>query len=428
MNFNGASVLIATQRGWQAASGLVTSILVVNFLSPEAQGWYYSLLSVAGLFTLFELGLSQIITQRAAAASSGQMREWKMRSLVTLVSYANTRFSRAALIFFALVFPLGVMFFVGTFAEATVSKGVGFDLVIWLVLVAATAINLWFLGFQSLLEGAGEIGRVYASRLTQGVVGSSVAWLVLSAGGGLWAVVCVPVAGVITSALWFLPQIKQMGRWLGLRAKNKEQIAAMNAQRRRLGITWVSGYFLTQLYVPLLLKTEGATVAGQFGLSLAIANMLALVSQSWLTQAYPQMAERAARRDWRSVRGAFRRALTWSCAGYVLGALLLISLLGFAVETPYPQRMLSLSNLSILLLAIFINQTCGALALHLRSAGLEPLAWVNVGSAVLTLLGAWLMLDPYGVRGLLAVMLGVQALFALPCTLWVWSAHEKGLP
>lgn len=63
--------MVALQRAWQAFAGLVTAVFVVHLLTPEAQGWYCSLLNAASIFTLFDLGLSLILVQRSAALHIG---------------------------------------------------------------------------------------------------------------------------------------------------------------------------------------------------------------------------------------------------------------------------------------------------------------------------------------------------------------------
>ena len=59
-------VILLTQRLWQALSGVLTIVLVAHFLTPELQGWYYSFISIAALYTLFDLGLSLVIIQITA--------------------------------------------------------------------------------------------------------------------------------------------------------------------------------------------------------------------------------------------------------------------------------------------------------------------------------------------------------------------------
>ena len=58
--------LVFMHRAWQGLSGLVTLLLLTHFLTPIQQGWYYSFLSLAAIYTLFDLGLSVVLVQFSA--------------------------------------------------------------------------------------------------------------------------------------------------------------------------------------------------------------------------------------------------------------------------------------------------------------------------------------------------------------------------
>jgi hypothetical protein len=52
-----------------------------------------------------------------------------------------------------------------------------------------------------------------------------------------------------------------------------------------------------QIYTPILFHYQSANVAGQMGLSLAIANMLGLLAQSWIALRVPTMAMTVGHKD-----------------------------------------------------------------------------------------------------------------------------------
>ena len=53
-------------RVLQVVSSTGTVLLIIRYLSPVAQGYYYTLLSLVALQTIFELGFSFVILQLAA--------------------------------------------------------------------------------------------------------------------------------------------------------------------------------------------------------------------------------------------------------------------------------------------------------------------------------------------------------------------------
>ena len=56
-------------RGFQILGSTGTVLLILRFLTPVEQGYYYTLLSLVALQTVFELGFSFVILQMAAHES-----------------------------------------------------------------------------------------------------------------------------------------------------------------------------------------------------------------------------------------------------------------------------------------------------------------------------------------------------------------------
>lgn len=427
------ALVVAAQRGWQVAAGLVTSLLILHFLSPVQQGWYYSFVSLAAFFTLFDMGLSLILIQRSAALFTdlqgtprGGVAGVNAAAFAQLASFAHGWYRRAALVYLLLLLPLGLWFFGGV--QETGAPGEALTALwpwLWAAMLCASAINLWLLPYLSLIEGAGEIGIVYALRLAQGVVGTVACWLLLAGGAGVWACLAVPTVAAGIGLGWlFLRRPALLA--LGSRpvANPLPWRTELWPQQWRLAVGWGSGYLLTQIYTPLLLRLEGPTEAGQMGISLTVANALALVSQSWLTHRYPQMAACAARGEWGAMMRVFGAAARIYAAVYLAGAALFFLLLLAAADTPYPQRLLPWPALLTVFAAIFLNQLATGFAMALRAARLEPFVWINAAAAMLSLAIGMAMLQRAGVQGLVFAMLAVQALFVLPATLVVWNRRQ----
>src|SRR5262245_11492499 len=59
----------ALARGVQILGSTITVLLILRFLTPVQQGYYYTLLSLASLQIVFELGFSFVVLQMAAHES-----------------------------------------------------------------------------------------------------------------------------------------------------------------------------------------------------------------------------------------------------------------------------------------------------------------------------------------------------------------------
>lgn len=422
---------ILAQRLWQAASGLVTMLLIAHFLTPVQQGWYYSFLSLASLYTLFDLGLSVVLVQISAhlfmgmrwlpgggAVGEGLDRFW------ALVGRSSRLYLLLALGFFLLVLPAGVLFF-GAKSGAASLPG-GHWLAPWMVLIAVTALSILVLPYLALVEGSGQVTEVYKVRLAQGVLGSVACWIVLATDGGLWATVMVPAMGFLVALLW-LSTIRPALFHAGLRNAGKE----LAWQREvwplqwRIGLSWMCGYLLTQIYTPILFSTQGAIVAGQMGLSLTIANMLGLLAQSWIARRVPAMAQAAGKRDWASLDTLFKRDFVMSVMAFICGALMLCAIHLLLQGTPYSERVLPFWPFAGLLGVTFVGHLNGALAAQLRSFRREPLAWVSVVGASITVPSAIWVAGTHGAGGVVLVMLGVQFLFIFPFSLILWRRCNR---
>jgi hypothetical protein len=55
----------------------------------------------------------------------------------------------------------------------------------------------------------------------------------------------------------------------------------------KIALSWVSGYFIFQLFNPVLFATEGAVVAGQMGMTISVLNGIQALSMSWISTKVP---------------------------------------------------------------------------------------------------------------------------------------------
>ena len=421
---------ILIQRLWQAISGLILVGFLTHYLSVVQQGWYYSFLSLSSLFTIFDLGLSVVLLQLAAHYFFGH--QWGEKGLIhgknadqflSLLSQSSHLYLKLGCVFCLVMIPAGIIFF-GL-------KSNNFNLIgpwhiPWIILIVATTLNIFLLPVFSVIEGSGSIKEIYSIRLIQGVLGSLACWIVLVNGGVLWAATMIPLCAFLVGILWTLfrystllqDAFKQKGhhiRW------SKE----VWPFQWRIGLSWLSGYLLTQIYTPILFYYHGAAVAGQMGLSLTLANMLGLLAQSWIARRVPSMAQAVRQKKWQDFDQIFRRDFMVSVVFYLFGVLAFCSLYQLISGTKYSERILSFWPFLGLLVVVLINHIGGALAAHLRSYKKEPLVWVSLGGTVLTVPIAFISAAYYSVSGVVGSILLVQLLLTLPLSVHLWVKYNK---
>lgn len=381
--------IILLQRLWQGLSGIVLVVLLTHYLNLDEQGWYYSFISLSALFTIFDLGLSVVILQLSAHyfvgnawGKNGILSGKNTDQFLSLLNQSLRLYLKLGFIFCLLMIPAGIIFF--GLSPNHFSFNISWHFA-WVVLVIATTLNIFLLPILSAIEGSGLINEIYLVRLVQGVVGSIVCWIVLASGGFLWAASMIPLTAFLVVLAWLL-----ISRPMLLRDALKYRGAHINWStvvwplQWRIGLSWLSGYLLTQIYTPILFHFQGAEVAGQMGLSLTLANMLGILAQSWIARRVPAMAQAVNQKNWQAFDQIFRRDFMVSVAFYLLGILAFCFFYFLISDTKYVERILSFWPFLGLLVVVLINHINGALAAHLRSYKKEPLVWVSLAGTVLT--------------------------------------------
>ncbi len=125
----------------------------------------------------------------------------------------------------------------------------------------------------------------------------------------------------------------------------------------RIAISWISGYFVFQLFNPVLFAFKGPVAAGQMGMSLSIATALQAVAISWINTKAAPFGTMIARKEYGRLDQLFFQALKQSISVFALGALMvwLGSLYMNWAHIRFGQRILSPTALGILLLATSVN-------------------------------------------------------------------------
>ncbi len=420
--FSSNVLFILGLRIWQAISGLATTILAVHFLSLEQQGWYYSFLSVAALYTLFDLGLSTVLVQ-VSAHFSIHSRWGKAFSfeppasgnLQALVGRASWWYARMALLFLVIILPSGFLFF-------DLWEGSGHIWAsTWVVLCFFTALGLIPMPFLSILEGSGEVRLVYFIRLCQAIIGSIFCWLAFASHAGLWATVMAPASAALFSLGWLFLKAKPL-----IATAIKHKADSFNWKEEvwplqwRLGIGWLCGYLISQINIPILFHMKGAVVAGQLGLSLTIINTLGLVTQSWLTRRIPAMAMAVAKKEWVELDRLYERDFKISAFLYLFGFVGLLVLHEILSATYLADRLLPFWPFLGLLLFSAANQLLGAWSIQLRSFRKEPLLKLIFYTTLLIVPSVLIATHFYSVSGMVVVLDVFYIFICLPVGWRIW--------
>ena len=418
---------IVLQRSWQALAGLVTMLLVTVTLTPELQGWYYTFISIASLYALFEMGLSTVLIQSVAHMfielqwlDDGKLSGKSAFIFHSFLSKSFRVYIKLALTFLLLAGVIGALVF-GHKKSIDITT---FNWIApWGLLVIFTSLNMITLPFIAVIEGSGEIAEAYNLRLLQGISGSILCWLLLLFGFGLWASVAVSLMSLVTFTLWII--------WSKLdllfQAVKKETRVHFDWKLNvwplqwRVGLGSMSVFFMSQLSIPILFHYQGAVTAGQMGVSLSIAHMIGLISQSWIARHVPSMSQAVARSQWQLLDNLFKRNFLRLILTFLTGAVFSVLAYIFISGSSYAHRLLSIDDYILLLCFVLFFQINGALASQLRSFKQEPLMWIFFIGSLFILVGSFLTVKNYAAHGIILVMLLVQIIIIFPLSLIVWK-------
>lgn len=398
----------------QAAGGVISILFVARYLTGEEQGFYYTFGSIVAIQIFFELGLNGIITQYVAHEVSflhwdsklilvGEQKYLsRLSSLLHFCVRWYLAFAGALLVTLILV---GFIFFGKYGTHEDISWRIP-----WILLAVGTALNLLLAPILAFIEGLGKVKEVAKIRLYQQSFCLLVVWSGLFLGAKLYVsgLNCL-VAVVLISSIICLGDFRKLllNIWRVRLTDKVNYRKEIFPYQWKIALSWVSGYFIFQLFNPVLFATEGAVVAGQMGMTLAALNGIQSLSLSWISTKIPLFSGLIAQKNYLQLDTIFNRTLKQSAG--INGGLLLIMLLGIFLIRHYDiviggmdlgSRFLSYIPMVLLMIPLFINQFVNAWATYLRCHKQEPFLINSIVGGILCCLSTVLLGKYFGVWGI----------------------------
>ena len=423
-------------NGWNALSGIVTLLLLTHFLSLIQQGFYYTFAGFLSAIMLFELGLTYVILQFASHERA--KLEWTPAR--TLAGDAQAKGRLAAMLHLSLgwygiitlfivatVLPAGLVFFGRhTPPDSPVIWRMPW---VWITLVSAGTMALSPL--LAVLEGCGLVTEVAGLRTVQNISSSLMLWLALLLHWGLYA---APISGttmLLCSVGWvgsrYRPFLRDLLSREAYHVKDFRWRTEVWPFQWRIALSSASGYFIFQLFTPVLFATRGAVAAGQMGLSLTITGVIATLALAWLSTKAPRFGTLIAQKEWIQLDNLFFPALrrSWIVAALGIAGFWLVAWFAHREGYPISHRVLAPLPLGLLALTIVVNHAVNAEAIYLRAHKQEPFLGLSLAIAFFVCLGNFLLVKPYGPLGMMANYLLVNLIFGVFGGTWVFVQRRR---
>lgn len=431
---DGAIAYTIFSRIIQAIGGLLSIVFIAKFLTPDEQGYYYTFASILAIQVFFELGLSGIITQYTAHefahlswTSDLQLsgEEYYKSRLSSLLRFCVKWFAVIAVILFFVLLAAGFYFFSHYNKRANIEWKNP-----WIILCLTTALNLFIDPLLAFFEGLGEVKDMAKVRFIQRIVNILLIFVLFLLGFKLYssAIASLIAISINYIQIFFTNRIKFLKFiW---HAKGEYFIDYMKEifpYQWKIALSWISGYFIFQLFNPVLFATEGAVVAGQMGMTLTALNGVLSISVSWISTKVPMFSNLIAKKEYTSLDKIFNITVKQAniiCALFLSILIVCVQILKYN-HIVIGNRFLPILPLCLLALSTFLNQYVFAIATYLRCYKQEPFLMQSVVMAVLIAVSTLVFGNFFGVNGITIGYTFLGLLIGFPWAVWIYINKKR---
>lgn len=423
----------------QGLTGVVSVFFITTFLTGVEQGFYYTFGSILALQVFLELGLTGIMTQFVAhEASHLQLNtdnqyvgEDKYRSrLASLVHFCVKWYAVLAFVGFVFLMIVGFIFFsrYGKEHAADVSWKLP-----WLLICLGTAINTFQSPFISIFMGLGKVKEMSKIGFWQQVFLPATNWIGFALGFKLYV---LGICSIMSVVIWQTYVWKSglahivVNLWKSEITERVNYLKEIFPFQWKIAISWVSGYFIFQLFNPVLFATEGAVVAGQMGMTLQLLNAIQAFSMSWLNTKVPLYSRLIALKDYLQLDNIFNltlRQMVTVCMVLLAGFFVVIWILN-VTQLQFnghvlAERFLSYLPLLLMMIPVLLNQYTNSWATYLRCHKQEPFLVISVCGALADGLSTLLLGKWFGLYGITIGYCVLTSLF-FPWGYWIYKTKK----
>lgn len=372
-------------------TGPITMILVLQYLTPVIQGYFYAFAGVVAMQVFLEMGFSQNILQFASHEfaklhfnSAGTLEGDAVAKsrLVSLARLSFRYYAIAAAIFLVAVGIGGHVFFIISGQHGVHWQGA------WWLIATTAALTLAVNPAWSLLEGCNQVAVVAKFRFWAALTSFGANAIALIAGAGIYASAFGAMFALLFSLGYLVWRWWPFFRQFLERPQHGEISWAKEIWpfQWRIAVSWMSGYFVFDIINPIAFYFCGPADAGRLGMSLQLVNMISRVALTWITTKAPRFGMLIAARAWTELDTLWRRSTVQVFVFYLLGYV------GFLIAIPLaghffpkiPARLAPLAVNAWLGGALITQVLIGAMSMELRAHKREPYMWLSVATAVLS--------------------------------------------
>lgn len=423
----------------QGITGVLSVFFITTFLTGVEQGFYYTFGSILALQVFFELGLTGIMTQYVAhevshlslnSALQYEGEERFVSRLASLVHFCFKWYVVISFIVFLFLLISGYYFFNRYGNEAS-----DIDWIIpWLLVCIGTAIKLFQSPFNSILLGIGKVKEMSQVGFYQQIIMPLSLWLGLIVGVKLYVVGISYILSVIVWQVYVYRKGFQqllMNLWKEEITEKVSYLREIFPYQWRIALSWVSGYFIFQLFNPVLFAIEGAVVAGQMGMTLHALNAIQAFSMSWLNTKVPYYSQLIALKDYIKLDNVFNKTLnqmTSICLLLLVLYIIFILVLNISQikigGTVLADRFLGYGPTILMLIPVYLQQYINSWATYLRCHKKEPFLVNSVCCGIVSCFSIFVFGRLFGLYGVTVSYFIISIAF-FPWGYYLFRTYKK---
>lgn len=412
---------------WSATKGPISVIFILQFLLPEDQGLWYTFISLGALKVFAELGFTNIITQfvshEFANVNEGEKEiegeEQSVNRFFSLINYS--------LKLYLIIVPIAIliMIIVGFFYFGIKNRNTLFA---WSAFSVIGGLTLTLSLLQAIYKGLDKVKIIQKNLLIGSILMALGNWSFLYLGFKVWALIVGNTLGLL-AMLFHIYRIAPFFWKQVIEYKPIKKIywgGEILKLQWKYAISWISGYFIFNLIVPVLYKYEDPIVAGKYGITYTVLITIVGVSQAWIVTKIPKFNIMLASGKKGELKRFFYKSFLQSLGiQLVLSILVVFIFYVFFKFEFYNERFLSLSYIVLLLLIQIPIQIINFLAVYLRAFKEEPYVVYSFFNALLIAFSLYFILPNYGFNALIYSMTILYWFVMLPYGVYIFFKKQK---
>lgn len=384
-------------NGWRIVSGPLILILIPTYLTTIDQGYWYLFFSLTAIFSIADMGISQLILQYTAqAARTLKLENGKItgsdedkKTLSYIFNKTERQLRNVGNLVFVVILAIGV-----AFIERHNNLNI-YYIAAWAIYAAAAYINFKNYYFSNFIEGLHFITSSQRMKFFCSIVGTIVTASLLVLGFGIYALsIGLVISSMILLFYYQTHFIKPIRVFAVSHASPKSyELSKFDVLAKKYIISFISGYLIFNTFVPVSSLVGSSEFSGKVGLSIALVMAIFALANSFIQVKIPIINSHIASGQASLAHSIFKKSLWMGFLFY--SGLAVVSVIIFSlVEHPFlvklESRMLTLTAFIILLACYGLQLLVNSYATYVRAFNIEPFmsgsmmlaVWVPISSFI----------------------------------------------